>query len=65
MKKYIEEAKEKATNVEKYAIENGAVRGRYVDGSLIVIFDAPYDTVHKSVVYYHCTKHRFCNILGK
>ena len=66
MKKYIEEAKEKATSIEKYAIENGVVRRRYIDdGSLIVIFDAPYDIVHKSVVYYNCTKHRFCNILGK
>ena len=29
MKKYIAEAKEKATSVEKYAVENGAVCGRY------------------------------------
>ena len=46
MKKYIAEAKEKATSVEKYAIENGVVYGRYVDGSLVIIFSAPYDTVH-------------------
>ena len=34
MKKYIVEAKEKATSIEKYAVENGAVCGRYVDGKL-------------------------------
>ena len=65
MKKYIAEAKEKATSVEKYAIENGAVWGRYVDGKLILIFHALYDAVHKSVVYYNCTTHKFCNYRGK
>ena len=29
-KKYIAEAKEKATSVEKYAVENGAICGRFV-----------------------------------
>ena len=63
-KKYIAEAKEKATSVEKYAVENGAICGRYIDGKLILVFHALYDTVHKSIIYYNCVTHSFCNYKG-
>ena len=65
MKKYIAEAKEKATSVEKYAVENGAICGRYIDGKLILVFHALYDAVHKSIIYYNCVTHKFCNYKGK
>ena len=64
MKKYIAEAKEKATIVEKYAIENGAISGKYIEGKLILVFHALHDAVHKSVVYYNCVTHKFCNYKG-
>ena len=65
MKKYIKEAKGKATSVERYAIEKGVVCGRYIDGKLILVFHALYDVVHKSVVYYNCVTHKFCNYKGQ
>ena len=65
MKKYIAEAKEKATSAEKYAIENGAVGGKYIDGKLILVFRALYDATHKSTVYYNCVTHKFCDYRGR
>lgn len=64
MKKYIEEARQNATDIEKYAVENGAVCGRYIEGKLILVFHALYDAVHNSVVYYNCVTHKFCNAKG-
>lgn len=65
MQKYIDEAKRKATAKEKYAVENGVICRRYIDGKLILVFRALYDTIHKSVVYYNCCTHRFCDCKGK
>ena len=64
-KKYIAEAKEKATSIEKYAIENRIIHGRYIDGKLILVFHALYDAVHKSIIYYNCVTHKFCNYKGR
>ena len=65
MRKYILEAKEKAGNVEEYAVEHGVVSSRYADGKLILIFHALYDAVHVPIVYYNCVTHKFCNYKGK
>ncbi len=65
MEKYIAEAKEKATGIEKYAVKNGVVCRKYVDRKMILIFRALYDGKHKSTVYYNCVTHKFCNYSGK
>lgn len=69
MKKYIEEAKEKARDIKhtdiKYAVFNGVVRRKYIEGKLILVFHALYYSEYKSVAYYNCCTHRFCNIYGK
>lgn len=65
MKNYIMEAKRKAGSAERYAVENGEVLGKYIDGRLVLIFHALYDAVYKSVVYYNCATHKFCNHKGQ
>lgn len=65
MEKYILEAKKKATDIEKYAVENGLVSRKYVNREMVLIFNAPYSLLHKPVVYYNCVTHKFCNAKGK
>lgn len=65
MNQYVREAKIKATEKEKYAIENGILSYRYVEKDLILVFRALYDCIHKSVVYYNCATHEFCKIMGR
>ena len=62
---YIKEARKKASDTERYTVQNGGVSGRYVNNKLILIFKMPYSTKHKPVVYFNCVTHRFCNINGK